>query len=194
MASERNLEKRKEFEEVALTHLNSVYSSALRLAQNPTDAEDLVQETYLKAYRFFHRFKPGTNCRAWLLKILTNIFINRYRQRSKQPSKVEFSRLEEEQINRQLLAQLGSQTEDIQNDYFSRLGELEIMKALGSLPEEFRAAVNLCFVEGFTYDEIAKMLGVRIGTVKSRIHRGRLILKQQLLKQAQEMGLTKWLK
>ena len=169
--------------------MNALYGVALRLTKNPTDAEDLVQETFLKAYRFFHRFQPGTNCKAWLLKILTNIFINKYRQKAREPHRIEFEQLEEYGLNQKLLAfQPNPSPED---SLWAQLGEEQIRKALEGLPEDFRLAVVLCFVEGYSYDEIADILGVRLGTVKSRIHRGRLLLKARLLEYAQKLGLVK---
>jgi RNA polymerase sigma-70 factor (ECF subfamily) len=181
--------KQTEFENTALVHLQSLYSVALRLTRNPSDAEDLVQETYLKAYRFFHRFQPGTNCKAWLLKVLTNIFINKYRKKTKEPETIAVAEDEDYRLNQRILA-LGNR-QNPEEHFWSQLGEEQIKKALESLPPEFRLAVTLCFVEGFSYEEIADILGVRLGTVKSRIHRGRLLLKSQLLDYAQQLGLVK---
>jgi len=181
--------KQLEFEKTALVHLDSLYNFALRMTRNPSDAEDLVQETYLKAYRFFHRFQPGTNCKAWLLKVLTNIFINRYRQKAKEPEKVEAREIEDYSINQRFLTLGGNP--DPEEAFWSQMGEEHIRKALESLPEEFRLTVTLCFVEGFSYEEIADILGVRLGTVKSRIHRGRLLLKTLLLDYAQALGLVR---
>src|SRR3972149_1235217 len=189
MPEERLSSKPSEFEKAALVHLNSVFAVARRMTKNQTDAEDLVQETYLKAYRFFHRFQPGTNCRAWLLRILTNIFINKYRQKAREPQSVEFQQAADYRLNQQLLAP--NRNPDPEESLWSQVGKEQIKKALETLPEEFRLAVVLCFVEGFSYDEIAEILGVRLGTVKSRIHRGRLLLKTQLLNYAQQMGLLK---
>jgi RNA polymerase sigma-70 factor (ECF subfamily) len=169
--------------------LDSLYGVALRLTKNPADAEDLVQETYLKAYRFFHRFQPGTNCRAWLLKILTNIFINKYRQKAREPRSVEFEQLDDYGLNKMLLAFQPDPSPE--ESLWAQLGEEQIRRAVEALPEEFRLAVVLCFVEGYSYEEIADILGVRLGTVKSRIHRGRLLLKSRLLDHAQRLGLVK---
>lgn len=191
MLDQNKSAKQTEFENVALVHLTSLYSVALRMTKNTSDAEDLVQETCLKAYRFFHRFQPGTNCRAWLFKILTNIFINKYRQRTREPQSVEFDRIQEEQLNQSWLALNPNPGQNPEENLWSNLREEQIKKALESLPEEFRLAVVLCFVEGFSYEEIADILGVRLGTVKSRIHRGRLLLKAQLLDYAQKMGLVR---
>ena len=181
--------KQTSFEKQALAHLGSMYSVALRMTRNQGDAEDLVQETCLKAYRFFHRFQPGTNCKAWLLKILTNIFINKYRQRAKEQTKIEYGESGDYQLNQKLL--LANRNPNPEEALWSQVGEEQIKKALDALPEDFRLAVVLCFVEGFSYDEISEILGLRLGTVKSRIHRGRLILKSQLLDYARELGLVK---
>lgn len=191
MSNSNNSARQDEFTRTALVHLDRLYIVAQRLTRDQGDAEDLVQETYLKAYRFFHRFQPGTNCRAWLLKILTNTFVNKYRQKTKERGKIDLGALGEEQLNRKMLDAHQNSSKNPEELLWEKLGEERINKALESLPYEFRLAVVLCFVEGFSYEEIAEILGVRLGTVKSRIHRGRLILKSELLEEAKRLGYVK---
>ena len=151
------------------------------LVGNPADAEDLVQETYLKAYRGFGGFEQGTNLRAWLYRILTNTFINTYRSKKRRPDETEFDEVEDLYLYRRLggleAASVGRSAEDELMDWFS---EAEVKDALEALPEQFRMAVLLADVEGFSYKEIAEILNVPIGTVMSRLHRGRKAMQRQL--------------
>src|SRR5579872_5089717 len=169
------------FAELAMEHMGSLYTAALRMTRNPADAEDLVQETYLKAYRAFGTFQQGTNLKAWLYKILTNTFINAYRSRKRRPEQTEIEDVEDLYLYRRLGglegAAAGRSAEDEVLDLFT---ETEIKDAVEALPEQFRLAVLLADVEGFSYKEIADILDIPIGTVMSRLHRGRRSLQKTL--------------
>ncbi len=184
-------EKRSEFEKVALVHIDSVYNVALRMTRNKNDAEDLVQETYLKAFRFFDKFQLGTNCKAWLLKILTNLFNNRYRQRTKEPPQISYEEMEEDFLYSRLLKEGGEPGENPEQVLFSQIVEDDVKKVMDNLPEEFRMVVILSFIEGCSYKEIAEIMDTNIGTVKSRLHRGRMILQKALYEYAKKRGLVK---
>ena len=180
-------DRRKRFEDEALPHLDALYTMAIRLARNPDDANDLLQETVLRAYRFFHQFESGTNCRAWMLTILFNNFRNGYRKSSReQPasSPEEFERKVEGESLRTDPA--GSNPEAL----LSGQGmEGEVESALGSLPTEFREAILLVDVEELSYQEVSGVLNVPVGTVKSRVSRGRAILRDALASFAKERGI-----
>jgi RNA polymerase sigma-70 factor (ECF subfamily) len=182
-------DRRKRFEDEALPHLDSLYTMALRLARNPDDANDLLQETVLRAYRFFHQFETGTNCRAWMLTILFNNFRNGYRKSSReQPASTadEFERKVEGESLRTDPA--GSNPEAL----LSAQGmEGEVESALGGLPAEFREAILLVDVEELSYQEVSGVLNVPIGTVKSRVSRGRAILRDALSSFARERGIIR---
>ena len=161
--------------------MGSLYSAALRMTRNPSDAEDLVQETYLKAYRGFGGFEEGTNLKAWLYRILTNTYINQYRAKQRRPTESELDEVEELYLYRRLggieAARASRSAEDELMDLFT---EAEIKQAVEDLPENFRLAVLLADVEGFSYKEIAEILDIPIGTVMSRLHRGRKGLEKRL--------------
>ena len=180
-----------DFTEQAMEHMPSLYSAALRMTRNPSDAEDLVQETYLRAYRGFGGFQEGTNLKAWLYRILTNTFINRYRAKKRRPEETEFDDVEDFYLYRRLggveEARAGRSAEDELMDLFP---EQEVKDAVESLPENFRMAVLLADVEGFSYKEIAEILEIPIGTVMSRLHRGRKALQKRLYDFAAERGLA----
>jgi RNA polymerase sigma-70 factor, ECF subfamily len=180
-----------DFEQQAMEHLPSLYSGAYRMTHNKSDAEDLVQETFLKAYRSFHTFEPGTNLKAWLFRIMTNTYINLYRQRQRRPSQSEFDEVEDLFLYRRMggqeAAKMSRSTEDEVLDHFT---ESEVAQAVASLPETFRIPVLLADVEGFSYKEIAEQLDVPIGTVMSRLHRGRKALQKQLFEFAVDRGLA----
>jgi RNA polymerase sigma-70 factor, ECF subfamily len=180
-----------DFETVAMEHLPSLYSGAYRMTHNKADAEDLVQETYLKAYRSFHGFEAGTNLRAWLFRIMTNTYINMYRQKQRRPNQQELDNVEDlflyRRIGGQEAAKLGRTTED---EVLEKFTESEVSDAVKSLPDAFRIPVLLADVEGFSYKEIAELLEIPIGTVMSRLHRGRKALQKQLFEFAVERGLT----
>src|SRR5215210_3665925 len=162
------------FTELTMQHMPSLYTAAMRMTRNPADAEDLVQETYLKAYRAFGSFQEGTNLKAWLYRILTNTFINTYRAKKRRPEQTELDDVEDLYLYRRLggleAAAAGRSAEDEVMDLFT---DSEVKGAIEALPEQFRMAVLLADVEGFSYKEIAQILDIPIGTVMSRLHRGR---------------------
>jgi RNA polymerase sigma-70 factor, ECF subfamily len=178
---------RNEFEELAFVHLPALHSFAYRLTRNPKDAEDLVQETFLRAYRFFDKFERGTNMKAWLFRILKNTFINEYRRRRAQPAEVDFDKLEGV-YERQLEELSGVRVENPETALDRTLMTEDIEEALGTMPEEYRMVVLLCLVEGFTYQEAADSLEIPVGTVMSRLHRGRKHLQARLLEHARARG------
>ncbi len=179
------------FADQAMPLMGALYSGALRMTRNPADAEDLVQETYLRAYRGFGGFQEGTNLKAWLYRILTNTYINAYRAKQRRPEQTELDEVEDLYLYRRLggleAASLGRSAEDELMDTFS---EAEVKAAVEALPEAFRLAVLLADVEGFSYKEIAEILDIPIGTVMSRLHRGRKALQKQLLDYALSHGLA----
>jgi RNA polymerase sigma-70 factor (ECF subfamily) len=175
-------EKRKAFEEEALAHLGSLYNVALRLVRDPANAEDLVQETVLKAYRAWDRYERGTNCRAWLLTILRNTFINDFRRRSRRPTTLSFESVQDFSIFPRIL------DEDPEGAFFGRIVDEEVRRAIDELPDEFRIPLVLSDLEGLSYAEIAQVLDLRIGTVKSRLFRARRRLQRRLHAYAVEMG------
>ena len=180
---------REAFEREVLPHLDSIYSMALRLARNPEDANDLLQDTVLRAYRFFHQFAPGTNSRAWVLTILFNNFRNGYRKRGREQvsqSEAEFTeRLEAESL---AADQTRSDPEALA---FANVMEPEVSAALDSIPEEFRAAVLLVDMQELSYQEVSGVLEVPVGTVKSRVSRGRSLLREALLNFARGKGIMR---
>jgi len=179
------------FADQAMQYMGSLYGAALRMTRSPSDAEDLVQETYLKAYRSFGSFEQGTNLKSWLYRILTNTFINTYRARQRRPVQAELDDVEDLYLYHRLggleAASIGRSAEDIVLDAWS---EPEVKDAVESLPEPFRLTVVLSDVEGFSYKEIAEILEVPIGTVMSRLHRGRKALQKTLLKYAEQRRLS----
>ena len=183
--------KLSEFEQVALVHIDSVYNVALRMTRNKSDAEDLVQETYLKAFRFFGKFQAGTNCKAWLLKILTNLFNNKYRQRIKEPPQVSYDAVEEDFLYSHLLKETLEPNENPERLLFSQIVEDDVKKVMDNLPQEFRMVVILSFIEDCSYKEIAEIMDTNIGTVKSRLHRGRTMLQKALDEYAKKRGFVK---
>jgi RNA polymerase sigma-70 factor (ECF subfamily) len=170
-----------QFSDLAMEYMGSLYSAALRMTRNAADAEDLVQETYLKAYRAFGSFQEGTNLKAWLYRILTNTFINSYRARRRRPEQTELDEVEDFYLYKRLggleAVTAGRSAEEEVLEHFT---ESEVKEAVEALPEQFRLAVLLADVEGFSYKEIADILEVPIGTVMSRLHRGRRALQKAL--------------
>ena len=168
-----------------MPHINSMYNFAYRLTLDQDDCKDLVQDTYLKAYRFIDSFQQGTNAKAWLFRILKNSFINDYRKKSKEPSKVDYQEVESyynsEEVDRQI-------TPDLRVEALKDMIGDEISNALNSLDVDFRTVIILCDLEGFKYDEMAKILDIPIGTVRSRLHRARNLLKEKLSEYAKQMG------
>lgn len=187
--SDHKINFRRRFEEEALIHLDALMRTARRMTRNETDAEDLVQETMLKAYRFFDKFEAGTNCKAWLFKIMTNIFINNYRSASKEPKSVSMEDIDDSFLYRQLSKSQG--ISDPEKEFFSRILDDDVKNAISELPEDFRLVVILSFLENFSYQEIADITDLQIGTVKSRLHRGRKLLQKALLDYALQQGYIK---
>ena len=182
-------ERKKRFERDALQYMNQLYAAAMRYTKNSEDAQDLVQDTYAKAYTSFHQFEPGTNLKAWLYRVLTTTFINTYRKDQRRPQTSD-SELEDWQIAEASshTSDQGKSTEDV---VLENLPDSDIKNALAEIPEEFRMAVFLADVEGFSYKEIAEIVGVPSGTVMSRLHRGRKQLREKLTDYARELGYVK---
>jgi RNA polymerase sigma-70 factor, ECF subfamily len=177
------------FEAEALPLLPGLYSAAFRLTRNAADAEDLVQETFLRAYRGFHQFEPGTNLKAWLYRILTNTFINSYRKKQREPQTDSLDETEDWYLYSRM-AERGTEP-SAETSVIEALPDEDVQEALSSLPEQFRIAVLLADVEGFSYKEIAEITGVPIGTVMSRLHRGRKALEKRLWDVVRERGLVR---
>lgn len=174
---------RKEFEATALQYMDALYNAALRMARDETEAEDLVQDTYLRAYRFFDRFERGTSVKAWLFKILKNTFINNFKKQAKIPERVNLDQLklsEDELVS----------SSDPEKELLYRFFGYEIMRAIDALPREFRLVILLSDVEGFSYKEIAEIADCPIGTVMSRLHRGRRLLRGSLREYAEDLGYS----
>lgn len=183
-------ERRKErFDREALVHIDSLYRTALRMTKNDGDADDLVQETFLKAWRFWDKFQEGSNCRAWLFKIMTNIFINNYRAKAWTPQTIDLEDVDDDFLFGQLSA-LGP-SDDPEKHFFNKVFDDDVKKAIEELPEDFRLVVVLSFLEGFSYQEIADIVNLNIGTVKSRLHRGRKLLQKSLWEYAVKNGFVK---
>jgi RNA polymerase sigma-70 factor (ECF subfamily) len=177
------------FERDALVFLDAMYSAALRMTKNPEGAEDLVQETYAKAFSSFHQFTEGTNLRAWLYRILTTTFINIYRKEQRQPL-IADGELEEWQIA-EAATHTSDQGKSAEVEALEQLPDSDIKNALQELPEEFRLAIYFVDVEGFSYKEVAEILNIPAGTVMSRLHRGRKLLRESLADYARDRGYVK---
>jgi RNA polymerase sigma-70 factor (ECF subfamily) len=180
---------RARFEEEALEHLDALYRTALRMTRNPSDAEDLVQDALVRGYRFYDRFEPGTNFRAWLFKILTNTYINSYRRKQSRPTERSLEDTEEFFLSNQLSGD-GERVTDVEDTVLDQLGADSIQRAIDALPPQFRTTVQLADVEGLSYAEIAEATRVAKGTVMSRLFRGRRQLQRALWDQAQAAGFT----
>ncbi|MCW2490707.1 MAG: hypothetical protein JWN47_71 [Frankiales bacterium] len=190
VAEESVEQRRARFERDALPFLDQLYAAAMRMTRNPADAEDLVQETYVKAFAAFHQFQEGTNLKAWLYRILTNSFINTYRKKQREPQKSSSENIEDWQLAA-AESHTSSGLRSAEMEALDHLPDSDVKEALQSLPEDFRLAVYLADVEGFAYKEIAEIMDTPIGTVMSRLHRGRKQLQVLLADYAKDRGLVK---
>jgi RNA polymerase sigma-70 factor (ECF subfamily) len=180
---------RNEFEAAAMIHVDALYATGLRMTRDPRDAEDLVQDTMLTAFRFFHRFEPGTNCKAWLFKILTNTFINKYRKRVREREVRDV--IDQEEMPSLMSEDVAAASKDPEGRFVNNLLSDDVRRALEAVPHDYRMAVVLCDLEDFSYKEIADIMDCPVGTVMSRLHRGRRILQKALRDYAVREGVVK---
>jgi len=187
VVSETTEQRRQRFERDAMQYVDQLYSAAMRMARNPADAEDLVQEAYTKAFSAFHQYKPGTNLKAWLYRILTNTYINLYRKRQREPLQSNSDTIEDWQLAR-AESHTSTGLRSAEAEALDHLPDSDVKRALQAIPEEFRLAVYFADVEGFAYKEISDIMNTPIGTVMSRLHRGRKMLRDMLADYAAERG------
>ncbi|MDQ0825187.1 RNA polymerase sigma-70 factor (ECF subfamily) [Arthrobacter sp. B2I5] len=187
VSKESDEQRRLRFERDAMQYVDQLYSAAMRMARNPSDAEDLVQEAYTKAFSAFHQYKPGTNLKAWLYRILTNTYINLYRKRQREPLQSNSDSIEDWQLAR-AESHTSSGLRSAEAEALDHLPDSDVKRALQDIPEEFRLAVYFADVEGFAYKEISDIMNTPIGTVMSRLHRGRRMLRDMLAEYAAERG------
>lgn len=180
---------RADFERDAMGLMSSLYSAALRMTRNPADAEDLVQETYLRAYRGYEGFKAGTNLKAWMYRILTNAYLNEYRKKQRRPAETDLGVVEDLYLYRRLGPDAGRLGRSVEDELAGLFVDHEVKQAVEDLPDHYRIPVLLADVEGFAYAEIAEILDIPIGTVMSRLHRGRKQLQKQLYSYAERRHL-----
>lgn len=174
-----------EFEREAVPHMDALYNFAIKMTGDSDDASDLLQETYLKAFRFWDKFEKGTNCKAWLFRIMKNTYINTYRKNTKEPDKVDYEEIENFYEN---IKPSSTDSAHLEKDIYDNLLDDELSSAISSLPEDFRTVIILCDIEGYTYDEIADFVDVPVGTVRSRLHRARKMLFTKLHSYASDKG------
>ena len=188
VATESTADRQARFEREALPLLDQLYAAAMRTTRNPADAEDLLQETYAKAYAAFHQYQPGTNLKAWMFRILTNTYINTYRKKQRQPYQTGADGLTDWQLH-EVESHTSKGLRSAEAEALDRLADVDVVEALAAVPEDFRMAVYLADVEGFSYKEIAEIMDTPVGTVMSRLHRGRKLLRELLQDYAVERGL-----
>ncbi|MFE4077999.1 sigma-70 family RNA polymerase sigma factor [Paenarthrobacter sp. YIM B13468] len=187
LATETPEQRRERFERDAMQYVDQLYSAAMRMARNPSDAEDLVQEAYTKAFSAFHQYKPGTNLKAWLYRILTNTYINLYRKRQREPLQSNSDTIEDWQLAK-AESHTSSGLRSAEAEALDHLPDSDVKSALQAIPEEFRLAVYFADVEGYAYKQISEIMNTPIGTVMSRLHRGRKMLRDMLADYAAERG------
>ena len=180
--------KYKDFDREVIPHMDALYNYALKMTGSPDDADDLVQETYLKAFRFFDKFEQGTNSKAWMFRILKNSYINDYRKIKKEPNKVDYEDIQNFYEN---IKSTDVKAQHVEEDSFSKLLDDDLTGAITNLPEDFRTVIILSDIEGFTYEEIADFIDCPVGTVRSRLHRARKMLYTKLYNYADEKGYVR---
>ena len=179
------VEKQNEFQNVVMPHKNDLYNYALAIARNSDDAQDLVQETYFKAYKNYHQFEGGTNSKAWMFMILKNTYINNYRKLKREPSRVDYDEIEDIYEN---IKSEQSKDNNLDLDFYNNLFDDDLSSALAKLPEKMKEVFLLCDLEGYSYEEISEIVDIPIGTVRSRLHRARKLLQDELFGYAKVNG------